>query len=228
MREKKPTISIPTDEEVARYSAGDRRDSPAPNESGHAPQSEPSSPPEGSLPADLAGVESMETLRRERDELKDKLLRAQAECANISKRLHQQHGEALKLAGMGLARNLLQVIDGFDRSLARLRDCGAEASVIEGIELLSDQFHRVLRDHGVEPLEVVGKPFDPMLHEAMLADRDSDKPPGTVTAELQRGYTMNDRILRPAKVAVASADDEPPVDAKADDDRRNDRPEASN
>lgn len=182
MRHKKEDISIASPDEAAR-NAQDGADTPVPSE-----------PP----------VETTDALRTERDQLRDKLLRAQAECANISKRLHQQHGEALKHAGMGLARELLPIVDNFERSLAGMTAEHEKDSVIAGIKLIADQLVKVLRDHGVEPIEAVGKPFDPTYHEAMMTDSNSPLPPGTVTSELQRGYTLHGRVLRPARVTVAA------------------------
>lgn len=180
--EEKREVAGPSDEDVAR-NAGDSADSELESAS---------------------NGDTLESLRAERDELKDKFLRAQAECANISKRMHQQNVEAVKHAGMGLAREVLHVVDSFDRSLAGLQSVSADASLIDGVRLIADQLVKVLSDHGVRPIEAVGHAFDPMRHEALMSDYESDKPAGTVTAELQRGYTIHDRVLRPAKVMVAA------------------------
>ena len=141
---------------------------------------------------------------RQRDEYKDKMLRAQAESANSSKRLNQQHAEALKLAGMGLARGLLPVLDNFERTQANLKTAHADDPVIAGVRLIAEQLGKALKDHGVEPIEAIGRPFDPTLHEALLHDRNSTEAPGKVTQEFERGYKMHDRVLRHAKVAVAA------------------------
>lgn len=186
--EEKKKIAMPTDEDVDRYA-------------GKSPESGDEAAGQG---AAVPAGDAMETLRTERDELKDKLLRAQAECANISKRMHQQNVEAVKLAGMGLARDVLHVVDSFERSLAGFQSVSADSSLTDGVKMIADQLAKVLSDHGIKPIEAVGKPFDPSRHEAMMSDYESDKPVGTVTAELQRGYTMHDRVLRPAKVMVAA------------------------
>ncbi|OWY73382.1 nucleotide exchange factor GrpE [cyanobacterium TDX16] len=195
----KKKIVMPTEDEIAK-------DAPA----------EADSASEAGSGASAAGMsteagETEASLRAQRDELRDKLLRAQAECANISKRMHQQNVEAVKHAGMGLAREVLHVVDSLDRSLEGLQSGAAGGSVLDGIKLIADQLAKVLSDHGVKPIESVGHPFDPMRHEAMMSDYESDKPVGTVTAEYQRGYMMHDRVLRPAKVVVAAkkADEQP-------------------
>lgn len=197
MRHKKDNISVATPEDVAHY-APDAGDAVAQAPSPETPAATADQP-----------VETLESLRAERDQLKDKLLRAQAECANISKRLHQQQGEALKLAGMQLARELLPIVDNFERSLTGLQTDPGGESLVAGIKLIADQLAKVLRDHGVESIEAVGKPFDPTYHEALMSDPTSNLPPGTITSELQRGYTMHGRVLRPARVTVAAEPSEP-------------------
>lgn len=197
--EEKKKIVMPTDDEMMR-------DSPYGAES----SSEAGSGASAARMSTEAG-ETEASLRAQRDELQDKLLRAQAECANISKRMHQQNVEAVKYAGMSLAREVLHVVDSLDRSLAGFQSGAAGGSVLDGIRLIADQLAKVLSDHGIKPIESVGHPFDPMRHEAMMSDYESDMPVGTVTAEYQRGYMMHDRVLRPAKVVVATkkADEEP-------------------
>jgi len=148
----------------------------------------------------------MEQLRKERDDYKDKYLRAQAETINTSRRLQQQHATSLKLAGMDLARELLPVVDNLDRTLKSLDHLPPDDPTTVGVRLIAEEFGRVLKSHGIVPIEAVGQPFDPSKHEALMHDRERDFPPNTVTRELERGYVMHDRVLRPARVAVAFAD----------------------
>lgn len=146
----------------------------------------------------------LETIRAECDDLRDRLLRAQAECANISKRLTQQHQNAMKTAGLDLARSMLSVLDNLDRTVDAIPGHDSNDALVVGVKLVRESFVKALKDHGVSPIVCVGAAFDPMQHEAMLQDFQSDAAPGTVTQELQRGYVMHDRVLRPAKVAVAA------------------------
>lgn len=148
--------------------------------------------------------DQIETLRAECETLKDKWLRAQAECANVSKRLRQQHAEALKHAGMDLARSMLPILDSLERTLASIEESAEEDPVAQGVKLIADDFLKALRSHGVEPIDAMGQPFDPRLHEALMQDHESDLRPGMVSREYQRGYRMGDRVLRPAQVAVAA------------------------
>jgi molecular chaperone GrpE len=187
MTAKKDEIAIPTDDEVARY----------------APEASASEPPSGSeaAPAEDSTVES---LKAELDACKDRLLRSQAECANIARRLNQQHAESWKYASADLARSLLPVLDSLEKTVNALGKEDAAGPLAEGVRLIAEQLAKALRDHGVQPIEAVGRPFDPARHEALMQDRQSDRPPGTVTAEMQRGYVIHDRVLRPARVAVAA------------------------
>lgn len=148
--------------------------------------------------------DTLESLRAQRDEFHDKFLRAQAECANISKRLGQQHAAASRLAGMDLARSLLPVLDSLERTLASLDESAEEGPLRQGVQLITDEFLKALAAHGVVPIQSVGEPFDPSLHEAMMQDHETDLAPGTVSRELQRGYKMHERVLRPSKVMVSA------------------------
>lgn len=159
--------------------------------------------------ADAVDAPSMEDalkfLQAERDEFHDKFLRAQAECANISKRMSQQHAAALRLAGMDLARSLLPVLDSLELTLASFGESAKDDPRRQGVQLITDEFLKALAAHGIVAIQSVGRPFDPLLHEAMMQDYEADSAPGTVSQELQRGYKMHDRVLRPAKVAVSAA-----------------------
>jgi len=187
---RKKTIAIAGEEDVARY--GRSLDGASEN----GPEAEHAS-----------DVDPLAKLRAERDAYKDKYLRAQAECANISRRLHQQHAESLKLGGMDLARELLCVLDNLERTLDNVDASRQDDPIVAGVRLIADSLSKTLHEHGVEPIVALNQPFDPALHQAMMQDFRSDAPPGTVTIELERGYTMHDRVLRPAKVAVRA---EPP------------------
>lgn len=167
------------------------------------PQSVGETPPGGG--ANEPPAVTVESLRAELADCQDKLLRARAECANISRRLRQEYAESLKMAAMPLARDLLQVLDSFDRTLQLIETRPADDPVAQGVRLIADQLVKVLGEHGVQRMEVeIGKSFDPARHEAMLQDHQTSHPPGCVTAELGRGYLLHGRVLRAAKVAVAA------------------------
>jgi molecular chaperone GrpE len=199
MSEKKPRIEIATREDVSRYAPGQATEGP-PSETGESSATQTRPTPDGETGAQQ---ETLDGLRGQVEEYKDKMLRAQAECANIAKRLTQQHAESLKLAGMDLARSLLSVVDNFERTLESLSRSATKEAVSQGVKLIADQLMKTLADHGIQPIDTIGKPFDPRRHEAVMEDRQADLPPGNVSQEFQRGYMMHDRVLRPAKVAVA-------------------------
>jgi len=155
-------------------------------------------------PSEASATDPLQKLTQECNDLRDKLMRAQAECANISKRLTQQHQQAMRTAGLELARALLPVLDNLERTV----DAGAEATdpkvITDGVKLVRDEFAKVFKEFGVAPVDCVGQSFNPMQHEALFQDFESPEPAGTVTQELQRGFMMHDRVLRPAKVAVSA------------------------
>ncbi len=192
MKKEDHRIVTPTDGEVRHYADGGAPDALNDASSSAAEQSA------------SAPVDPIEALRREVEEYKDKYLRAQAETVNVSRRLQQQHAQALKHAATDLARELLPVVDSLDRTLEHVNKLPPDDSVGAGVKLLADEFAKVLKAHGIEPIEAVGKPFDPEIHEALMRDASSPLPAGTVCAELQRGYRLHDRVLRPARVAISA------------------------
>jgi len=142
------------------------------------------------------------SLRRERDDLKDQLLRSRAEFANYQKRARQQ-ADADRIYAIGdLARDLLEAVDNLERAAEALRSTASEG-ISSGVEMVQKQILGILAKHGVEPIEALGQPFDPNLHEALTQTPSSEHPEGTVVAVLGRGYKIHDRVLRPSKVAVS-------------------------
>jgi molecular chaperone GrpE len=144
---------------------------------------------------------------------KDQLLRKAAEFENYKKRIENDSANLIRYANEDLIEKLLPVIDDFDRSFAALksmRETDTEVPAPEsesfrkGIELIYNKFKRILELQGIKPLDVVGKPFDPSLHDALMMLPSADHPPHTVLQEVERGYTLNDRVIRHAKVVVSS------------------------
>lgn len=152
--------------------------------------------------------DDVESLRRERDELKDKYLRSQAECANVARRLNQQFAEEKRIASMSFARDLLPVLDNFDRTLASMGGKSADDPIAQGVKLIAEQLTKTLAQHGIAAMDSADKPFDPERHQALMQDFETRVAPGTVTRELERGYMIHDRVLRPAKVIVAASREE--------------------
>ncbi len=139
--------------------------------------------------------------------LKDRLLRAAAETENMRRRLERDRDEGAAYAMTGFARDLLTVADNLARAIAAApsRDDPAMKGLAEGVEATERELHRVLARHGVTRVDAVGQPLDPNRHQAMLEVESADHAPGTVVAELQAGYTIKERLLRPSLVSVAKA-----------------------
>jgi molecular chaperone GrpE len=144
-------------------------------------------------------------LQRERDELYDRLLRLTAEFDNYRKRTERERREWSDSATGDVVRELLPVLDDFDRALATPMVGHADTRFRAGVELIHRQLLDALKRRGVEPFEVVGKPFDPTWHESVADEPANGRPDGEITAEMRRGYRIGQRLLRPAMVRVAKA-----------------------
>lgn len=141
-------------------------------------------------------------LARERDEWKEKYVRALADHENARRRHLRELTDARLYAISGFAEDLLEAVDNMERAIAGAED-RKDDPVVSGVRLVYDLLAKTLKKHGVEPVEALGKPFDPNFHNAIAQDEATDCPPNTVTAELQRGYRIGDRLLRPSMVRVA-------------------------
>ena len=133
------------------------------------------------------------------------LQRTAADFANFRRRTAEDRERELGLAGESLLRKLLLIADDFDRAMEAMPEEFRGVSWIEGVGLLDRKLRALLESEGVTPIEAIGKPFDPREHEAVLTIPDSGKPDGEVVAEMQRGYRVRDRVLRPSMVAVAGS-----------------------
>jgi molecular chaperone GrpE len=149
-------------------------------------------------------TEALETLRREKDALQDRLLRTAAEFDNYRKRVDRERRELSEYAGADILSDLLPIVDDLERALQAAPGGEAE-SYRRGVELIHKQMTDLLRKRGVKSIEAVGTQFDPRYHEAVMHEVSADHREGEVTAELRRGYTLGDRLLRPAAVKVAKA-----------------------
>jgi molecular chaperone GrpE len=153
--------------------------------------------PSAESPADV------EALKRERDDLYDRLLRMSAEFDNYRKRTDRERRELSESAAVDLIREILPVLDDFERALSTRSD--AADSYRKGVELIHKRTLDLLRKRGVEPFETIGQDFDPMWHEAVASEPANGHRDGEITAEMSRGYRIGQRLLRPAQVKVARA-----------------------
>ena len=145
--------------------------------------------------------EEVDRLTAENEELKNKLLRAQAEFDNFRKRTVKEKEADRKYKAQDIAGDLLPVVDSFDRALHTEVDAAAK-NFVEGMEMVYRQLTEALKAHGIEEIETVGKEFDPNLHHAVMQVSEPDKEANTVLEELQKGYMLKDRVIRPAMVKV--------------------------
>ncbi|AFN57057.1 molecular chaperone GrpE [Zymomonas mobilis] len=150
----------------------------------------------------------VEALQAENGKLKEQLLYIQAEAQNTRRRLEKEKSEAITYSVTGFARDMLAVADNMERALAAIPDDIKQdkkiKNLVTGIEMTGKELLNILQRHGIKRVESVGQKLDPNLHQAMI-EMESDKPEGTVVQEMQAGYTIHDRLLRPAMVGVAKA-----------------------
>lgn len=145
-------------------------------------------------------------LQSDIERLNDRTLRAQADAQNVKRRAEQEMEKARKYALERFAGELLPVVDNLERALeAASGDDEAIKPIAEGVELTLKSFQDVLKKFQVEPVDPVGEPFDPQRHQAMSLIDNPDAQPNTVLAVMQKGYTLNERLLRPAMVVVSKA-----------------------
>ena len=160
-----------------------------------------SSVPAESLPHSPA-LSPEELAANEIASLKDQLLRTRAEFDNIRKRLTREKEESLRYANQAILSDLLPLLDHLELGLQAATTTTDAASVVAGVKLIQSQFDRFLTDHGVTPIEAIGKPFDPHWHEALSQEPCPGKPEGLVLHQRRRGYKIGDRLLRPSSVVT--------------------------
>ena len=172
---------------------------------------EPASATDAGTPSEEAG----EALRRENEELRDRLLRAAAEMDNLRKRTERELRDGAAYAISSFARDLLSVGDNMARAISAVSTEAREGgdavlkALLDGVEMTDRELHRVLERHGVKRLEPQGERFDPHRHEAVFEVPDPSVPSGTVVQVMQTGYTIGERVLRPAMVGVSKGGPKP-------------------
>ena len=161
-------------------------------------------------PTRLELAERIEALERELDEvqrseaeLRGNWHRSAADFANYKRRTEEERATVAQFASSLLIGKLLQVLDDFDRALDNV-PADAHEAWVEGVRLTERKLRSVLESEGVTPIEAIGQPFDPNVHEAVVHEETADAPDNEVIDELQRGYRLHDRVLRPALVKVAN------------------------
>jgi molecular chaperone GrpE len=171
----------------------------------------PADPVEAGTPAESA-TESLEALRetlaakmQEVERLQDRLLRLQAEFENYKKRMVREKAEFLKFAHEGLILDFLPILDNLERAVGAARAEVGSTPLLEGLEMIGRLFRSVLEKAGVTPMETMGQPFDPAYHQAVAQVESSHGEANLVVEEIQKGYLIEGRVLRPAMVKVSRA-----------------------
>lgn len=147
-------------------------------------------------------VDEKAELQAQLEEEQNKYLRLLADYDNFKRRTKKDQELAKQFRSQSLLTDLLPVMDNFDRALAVEAKSEESASLLKGLEMVKKSLADAVAAEGLEEIKSVGEPFDPHFHQAVMQESDADSEPGTVLQELQKGYTLNGRVLRPAMVKV--------------------------
>ena len=153
-------------------------------------------------------VEQIDKLEKENGELSDRLLRTMAEFDNYRKRVAREKDDLAKYGAEKMALDLLPVADNFERALEQAKTAADAAAVVEGVKMIFKQFLATLEKFNIKPFDSIGQTFDPEKHEAMAQQEHGQHAENTVIAEFQKGYFLNDKLLRPARVVVSRGPDD--------------------
>ena len=157
-------------------------------------------------PSEEDEPEDIDKVKLEVKENYDKYLRVCAEFDNYKKRAAREVGDFRKYANETLLKDLLSVIDNLERAVESTQDVkDATNGVVEGVEMTLKEILKIVDRYGVKPVEALGEPFDPSFHQAVMQEESDTQPENTVLKELQKGYLLHDRLLRPSMVVVSSA-----------------------
>ncbi|MGC8862576.1 MAG: nucleotide exchange factor GrpE [Armatimonadota bacterium] len=147
----------------------------------------------------------LEQLRKDVEESQNHYLRVLADFDNFRKRQREETARQVSLAREELILKILPILDNFQRTLEAAEAQHSYESLVEGVSLTLRQFRETLEKEGVRPIEAVGEQFNPELHEAMMRVETDEYPENTVIEEFEKGYTLNGKVLRPARVRVATS-----------------------
>ena len=181
---------------------------------------------EKEIPNDIGKIQDQDNESNKKDDLKkeetpeeklnivqDKLLRVMAETENQRRRFEKEKKEAFEFGGFNFAAESLPLLDNLDRAIISFKNDDSLKNnldlnkIIESIEIVKKDLISIFKKNGIESIECINKKFDPNFHQAMLEVDNSGKEPGIVVQEIQKGYMMKDRLLRPSLVGVAKKSD---------------------
>ena len=150
---------------------------------------------------DLAGLRAR---AQERDQFLALFQRTQADFENYQKRTQRERESERRYWHGAFALDLLPVIDNLDRAMTAAKQAGESGPLVQGVGMVQTQLLDMLKRHGITPIDALGKPFDPNLHQAIMQQPSREHPPQTVIQVLQQGFMIHDRVLRPAGVIVSA------------------------
>ncbi|HWP95537.1 MAG TPA: nucleotide exchange factor GrpE [Syntrophomonadaceae bacterium] len=163
------------------------------------------SPKEAITPdADQTLEQELDKAREESRQNYDRYVRTLAEIENLRKRTTREREEYIKFAPVPLIKKILPIIDDLERALTMSTSQQDYASLHKGVEMIVKSMHEIIKTEGVQAIDAAGKPFDPEFHEPLVLEESSEHPSNTVIDELQKGYIMHGRVLRPSLVKVSS------------------------
>ena len=214
MADTPPNDSDPTKTETGEPSAAPEGGAPAQPAPASQPERSPQQPQSAAAQADKGLQDVVAALKAEVEGLKDRWLRAHAEIENIRKRAEREREEAAKYAITKLAKDIVGVGDNFQRCIDAVPPGAAEKdatlkSFLEGVTMTERELLNVVERHGIKRLQPLNEPFNPHLHQAVLQVPRTDVPNGIVVEVYQAGYTIEERVLRPAMVGVAQGGPKP-------------------
>lgn len=167
------------------------------------PDDQATAPDEQAL-SDAINAVGAQDLAAELAAANDRLLRLQAEMQNLRNRTSREIADERRYAALPVLRDLLPVLDNINRAIEAAEKAGEVENLLEGFRLVRQQLLTTLINHGAEPIEALGQPFDPNFHQAILHQPSNDAPADTVTMVTQQGYKLHDRVVRPTQVIVSS------------------------
>jgi len=176
---------------------------------GAASSSEPVAEEKDQAPAEDDPEARAKAAEKKCDEYYDRLLRASAEFDNYKKRTTREMRDVVRYANEKLFKEIINVVDNLERAISSAEQEGNEDDpLLQGVRLTLSEVEKILERHNVEPIKALGEPFDPNFHQAMMQEESEDQPANTVVSEMQKGYKLHDRLLRPAMVVVSKAKSE--------------------
>jgi len=156
-------------------------------------------------PEELTIEQQLEAVIAEREDLRNQFLRAHAEMENFRKRTNRERTEERRYAALDVIRDILPALDNLERAVKAAQEKEAEPSPLtQGVSMVLKQLEEILGSHGAQPIASHGEAFDPNIHQAVQQVPTNEHPPMTVLQELQRGYKMHERVVRPSQVIVST------------------------